>query len=76
MDLGGAIGHKGDAICGHICIKSRCEHFLSIVDKNLRAEPVQDQTKLDPAMIMIDRRAPLMDDRSAGSGELAVDLDN
>ena len=53
MDLGGAIGHKGDAICGHVCIKSRCEHFLSIVDKNLRAEPVQDQTKLDPVFLRL-----------------------
>ncbi len=70
-----AVREERDAVCREVGLESRAHDLFPVIDKDFRAEPVEDEPELQSAVVMGDQRLPLMDDRSAGAGIHAVDLE-
>lgn len=69
-----AVCDKFDPVGCLVCVDRCGDHLFPLVDKNLRAEAVQDHAQGQFSVLMADLASALVDHRPAGTGELAVDL--
>ena len=70
IHLNPAVREEGDPIRRRIRIERRRHHLLTVIDKNLRAETVQDDPQLQLLLPAADLTSSLMDQRPAGAGKL------
>ena len=69
-----AVRDEFDPLNGRIGIHGDGDRLLTVIDKDLGAESVEDHTESEFTVTVADPTPALMDHRPPGSGELAVDL--